>query len=261
MALDLERVYPKEFGEKIKAAFESGDAEAFYSIQEDVEMKSILHRLNYCFELLREGREEDAAELISRHIGNDHKYGRAFSSQGCLATVAERFKNKVVLYNLIRDVYTQDGYGFPRKLIIKMKKLSHGIPEDERLEGLCDGDPVTVYRASATDNEKAIMDEISWTTNYDVAVFFAYKEYLRFRDMGGESNIIPLHIWKAEIPRKKIITYCNERNEYEVIQHHGVVNAIILPMPTDSEVERVMREHEEQQMQSIHDAINGIDDD
>lgn len=258
MALDMARVYPEEYS--LMALFKGRDS---VSGDEHFEFicKSIWNRQKYCLELLREGNEKDAAELISHHFGNDHMYGYAYSQQGTLWQFADMFKDDSVLYNLIREVYIQDGYNFPRKLIIRMKKLSHGIPEDERLEGLSGGDPVTVYRASAADSEKAIINEISWTTNYDVAVFFAYKEYYRFKDMGGESDIIPLHIWKAEIPRKKIITYCNERNEYEVIQHHGVVNAIILPMPTDSEVERVMQEHEERQMQSIHDAINGIDDD
>lgn len=234
MSIDFEKLTLK------KPQYEIGK---IYSVGEEAPLvrADIEHRMKYCEELLAAGQEEDAAYIIDYCIGNDHMYGHEYSRQGCLKRVADKFTDKAILYRLILSVYTMDGYNFPRSLIIKMKSASSAIQDEERLNGIVAGDPVTVYRASITTDKQAVRNEISWTTNYDVAVFFAYKEQLRIDDWFDE-ELEPLHIWKAEIPRNKIIAYTNDREEYEVIQHRGVQNPVMLMPPTEEEINRIFQE-------------------
>ena len=237
MSIDYERLFAKKFKFEIGKTYTEESVAPY--MRADID-----NRMSYCFELLADGKEEDASYIIEFCIGNDHTYGWLYSSQGCLAQAVDKFKDKAILYRLIRGVYINDGYHFPRRLILKMKSASSAVSENERLGDLDAVDPIVVYRASSTSDGKTVCNEISWTTNYDTAVFFAYRMSLQAAEW-RKYDIEPLHIWKAEIQRKQIIAYCNDRNEYEVIQHHGVKKVVMLPEPSDSEVTRVFREREQ----------------
>lgn len=143
------------------------------------------------------------------------------------------FEHPDILYRLIIDVYTHDGYRFPRGLIVKAKQLSKSIPESDRLEGLPEGDILTVYRATITPPEwsRVIKNEPSWTISKEIAIWFAYRASF----LEGNN---PLNIYTAQISRKKIIAYSNGRHEEEVIQHGNVKNIHLLDPPTDEEIKK-----------------------
>ena len=168
-----------------------------------------------------------------------------YTSKDCLKDNINRFQNKRILFNLILDVYTNDGYGFPRSVIQKAKSIAKEIPQEERLKGLPGGDPVTVYRADSwwnTNSLSPVKTAPSWTTNKNVATWFAYRWYWSYKEHGEEPPAPPLTIWKAEIPRSKIIAYLTGRDEFEVLQHNNVKNLEILPPPADEEIRAVFEE-------------------
>lgn len=145
------------------------------------------------------------------------------------------FHNNKMLFGLITDIYTNDGYGFPRSVILKAKRIAKEIPLEERLKDLPAGDPVTVYRADRWSSQYSltpVKTAPSWTTNKNVAIWFAYRQRQ------------PLTLWKAEIARDKIIAYLTCRNEFEVLQHNNVKNIEMLPAPTEDEISAALAEHE-----------------
>lgn len=178
--------------------------------------------------LLDEGKEQEAADIIDLRFGNTGEYRSSF----VLYCFYDKFKNPAILFNLIISVYINDGYNFPKKVMLKAKKIAPTIPAAERLDELPEGDPVTIYRATAAPINKA-RNGLSWTTNKNVAIWFGY----RYAELYG-----PLHIYTGTISRDKIIKYTNDRREYEVIQH-GNVKDISELHPTEEEVQAAMKWH------------------
>lgn len=116
-------------------------------------------------------------------------------------------------YRVTIDCYVGDGYNFPRELIIGLKNIK---PKDRLKDmGLLDVDaPITVYRASCTPPSEDIKNEVSWTVDKDVALFF----YCKPRVVSKRKT----HLYQALISPCDIIAYTNERGEAEVIQHNDV---------------------------------------
>lgn len=183
-------------------------------------------------------KEEADEETLAKKIfmmGNSGFY----SSKDALKENLHRFQDKKILFNLILDVYSNDGYGFPRGVIQEAKRIAKEISQEERLKNLPAGDPVTVYRAdswSVPHSLTPVKTAPSWTTSKNVAIWFAYR--------GRERGHQPLTIWKAEIARDKIIAYLTDRHEFEVLQHNNVKNLEILPAPTGKEIDAAFAEHE-----------------
>ena len=175
-------------------------------------------------EIIVEEGEQAAADEI---IGSQQDVAML---QACY----DLFEDDRILFNLIKRVYVHHGYGFPKKPIMRMKKASKSIPESERLAGLPDGDPVTIYRSTVWWHDAGMVkNEISWTPEKNIAIWFAS----RFKDVESKPKCC---LWKAEIDRDKIIAYTNDRNEYEVIQHGNVKNLEKLPDPTDEEIKEAV---------------------
>ena len=158
------------------------------------------------------------------------------------------FHNNKMLFGLITDIYTNDGYSFPRSIILKAKRIAKEIPQEDRLKDLPAGDTVTVYRADSWSSPHSltpVKTAPSWTTNKNVAIWFAYR--------GQERGHRPLTIWKGEIPRDKIIAYLTNRSEFEVLQHNNVKNIEILPAPTEEEIAAAFAEHEQYQKKGLEE--------
>ena len=185
-------------------------------------------------ETAEEINEEELAKRI-RLSGN----GGFYSSKDRLKENLHRFHNKQILFDLILSVYTNDGYGFPRSVILEAKRIAKEIPQEDRLKDLPAGDTVTVYRADSWSSPHSltpVKTAPSWTTSKNVAIWFAYR--------GQKRGHQPLTIWKAEIARGKIIAYLTDRHEFEVLQHNNVKNLEILPAPTGKEIDAAFAEHE-----------------
>lgn len=176
---------------------------------------------------LKAGDEKQAAEIINFMCGN-----LWHEQQRMLKFYADDFKDPEILYDLILEVYTNDGYDFPKKLIQLAKKLSKQVPEEKRLDDMPEGDPVTIYRGTSG---IATRTDISWTTDITVAVWFANRYGLR----GGKIG----NVYKGIIARDKIIAYTNCRNESEVIQHMNVQNISKMTF-SDEEWKRYLSERE-----------------
>lgn len=174
-------------------------------MQDIFELKSIQE----IQDLFKSGNEQRAAEIISLRFGNHTIYRSAY----VLSLFYNRFTDQATLYRCIIDVYVNDGYNFPKRLIMRAKRIAPQIPPSERFSDLPDGDTITVYRATSAPIEQA-RNGVSWTTNKNIALWFAY----RFADHNND----PLHVYTGTIQRNKIIAYTNERYEYEVIQHRNV---------------------------------------
>ncbi len=118
-------------------------------------LKNYIHVLK----LLKEGREQEAADYIHMMCGNQGK----FSSANILCVCYEMFTDPKILYHCIINVYGMDGYNFPKKVMLKAKKISKDILIEERLKDLPEGNVITIYRASSSPIEK-LRTEFSWTT-------------------------------------------------------------------------------------------------
>ena len=153
-----------------------------------------------------------------------------------------------ILFELICDVYTNDGYNFPRGVIQKAKSIAKYIPEEERLKDLPEGNPITVYRADMWQDARyayLVKTCPSWTTNKNVAIWFAYRRHRQALDWGVTPKFPPCAIWKGEIARDKIIAYLTGRDEFEVLQHNNVKNLEVLPAPTEEEINLAFAEHKQ----------------
>lgn len=181
-------------------------------------------------ELLSDGNEAEAAEIITLY-GDDVLFKR-FNSRNLLQMFYTSFENNEILYQCILNVYTHDGYNFPKKMILKAKQLSKNIPDSIRYNDLPRTKEITVYRATASSPEQA-KNEISWTTNKDVAIWFAY----RYHEVNS-ANLPDLHVYQGTIDYDKIIAYDNDRSEFEVMQHRNVRNITEI-FPTDEEIKDV----------------------
>lgn len=116
--------------------------------------------------------------------------------------------------------------------MIRAKSFAPAIDPVERFGDLPACDIVTVYRAANTPIDK-VHNDISWTTNKNVAIWFGYRY---------SERATPLRIYTGTIERDKIIAFINERNEFEVIQH-GDVKDIVELNPTEADVLCAMEEH------------------
>lgn len=204
-----------------------------------------------------EARDEERLADAILLLGN----GGLYTSKDCLKDNLHSFNDKRILFNLILNVYANDGYGFPRSVILKAKSLAKEIPQEERLKGLLNGDPITVYRAdscNSTHSLTPVKTAPSWTTNKNVAIWFAYRLYWGYKEHGIEPPSPPLTIWKAEIPRDKIIAYLTDRNEFEVLQHNNVRNLEIIHAPADDEIRAAFEEHARLYEQHLQELIQTL---
>ena len=182
--------------------------------------------------LLSIGDEKGAAKIIDYRLGN-----ASHMQQRALLLYMDSFTDKKLLFDLILSVYTNDGYDFPKKIIQKAKQLARDIPENERLYGLPSKERfIRVWRGTTIkDPESAslLRTSISWTTDKSVAVFFANR-------CGGV-------VWEGIIDRKKIIAFCQDRNESEVLQHMNIRDAHIIDISAEEwaqALEERRRSHE-----------------
>lgn len=184
-------------------------------------------------EHLKKGEEREAAQIISYKFGNDHN--SPWNQQTVLSDFWDQFTDPSIQFQMFIDVYINDGYHFPRKLIVKAKRLSKSISESVRLFGLPDGNPVTIYRATKTQGIRVRL-EPSWTTDKNTAILFSQRAKL----MHGSKNALP--IYTGTIERSKIIAFTNDRDEYEVIQHGGVIISGLYE-PKETEIKDALSQH------------------
>lgn len=180
--------------------------------------------------LILQGEEAQAAEIIKMY-GDVHDFPN-FGDVALLEHFYKLFKDNAILYDCIISVYSMHGYCFPKKIIMKAKQIAPEIPDSIRYNDLPRTKKVIVYRGTASTAEQA-KNEISWTTNKDIAVWFAY----RYHEVNSD-NLPDLHVYQGVISYDKIIAYDNSRNEFEVIQHRNVRNITEI-FPTDEEIKDV----------------------
>ncbi len=146
-------------------------------------------------------------------------------------------------YRITIEIYTNDGYLFPRHFIIGLKH----IKPNNYLKDLPDVfhaiDPITVYRATSMSPHSA-RTELSWTTNKNVAIWFYQRLHKSVR-----------RLYAATICKNRIIAYTNQRNEFEVIQHCGVQNIQEVHV-TDEEIEIAIEEHKKCVSKRWNDFVN-----
>lgn len=173
------------------------------------------------------GDEKEAAKIIDFRLGN-----AGHMQQRGLLFYMNSFTDKELLFDLILSVYTNDGYNFPKKIILKAKQLAKEVPEDKRLKGLPGNERfIRVWRGTSVKDPAAtslLHTSISWTTNKAVAIFFANR-----------CNGV---VWEGIIDRKKIIAFCQDRNESEVLQHMNVRDVHMIDISTE-EKEQALLEH------------------
>ncbi len=173
------------------------------------------------------GDEKEAAKIIDYRLGN-----AGHMQQRALLLYMDSFTDKKLLFDLILSVYTNDGYDFPKKIIRKAKQLARDIPENERLYGLPSKERfIRVWRGTTVKKPDAVSllrTSLSWTTDKSVAIFFASR-------CGGV-------VWEGIIDRKKIIAFCQDRNESEVLQHMNVRDVHMIEISTE-EKEQALLEH------------------
>jgi len=182
---------------------------------------------------LQAGDEAEAARLISLAGNWNHE------EQRMLMQYAGRFTNPRTLYDLIIDVYTNDGYNFPKRLIQTAKRIAKQIPDEHRLKGLPDGNPVTVWRGTVIANPdcyNVLRTDISWTTDKTTAIWFANRI-----DNPNTANGKGA-VWEATIDRSKIIAFTQDRNESEIIQHMNIRNPHLLDIDPE-EWEAAIEKH------------------
>ena len=180
--------------------------------------------------LILQGEEAQAAEIIKMY-GDVHDFPN-FGDVALLEHFYKLFKDNAILYDCIISVYSMHGYCFPKKIIMKAKQIAPEIPDSIRYNDLPRTKEVIVYRGTASTADQA-KNEISWTTNKDIAVWFAY----RYHEVNSD-NLPDLHVYQGTINYDKIIAYYNGRSEFEVMQHRNVRNITEI-FPTDEEIKDV----------------------
>ena len=163
-------------------------------------------------------------------FGNSRYKG--FGDLGLLNRFYTSFADSAILYDCIIEVYTGHTYRFPKQIIMKAKQIAPNIPDSIRYNDLPRTKEVAIYRATASSPKQA-KNEISWTTNKDVAIWFAYRYH-----EANSDNLPDLHVYQGTIDYDKIIAYYNGRSEFEVMQHRNVRNITEI-FPTDEEIKDV----------------------
>lgn len=215
MELDLERIHPKHI------RWQEGDTTEQIAKKEKEAYKC---KSAYLCELLNNGEEQAAADLISSHFDNFSTFGIP-TAKTVLDIFCDSFKNPEILFNLITDVYTGDGYNFPKHVIQKAKRLAKEIPPEQRLKGLPDGEILTVWRGCNVANPDCgqfLRTCVSWTTDKTMAIWFANR-ISNPNTKNGKGSV-----WEATIERNKIIAFLQDRNESEVLQHMSVKSPHLL---------------------------------
>lgn len=155
--------------------------------------------------------------------------------QTILRDLIDSFTDQKILYRLIVDIYADDGYNFPKKIILRAKSISKTIPESIRLKNLHDNrNTIRIWRGSGiTDpgSTSAIRTEVSWTTNRAIAIWFASRR-------NGA-------VWEGTINRDKIIAFISERDEYEILQHMNVQAPHIISI-TQAEIDAAREAHQKE---------------
>ena len=170
------------------------------------------------------GKEQKAADLILC-MGNENHISQKF-----LDEFINEFSDQRILFDLIIDVYTNDGYDFPKHIIQRAKRISHNIPEEHRFKGLPAGDTITIWRGTYVANPDCghvLRTAVSWTTDKTMAIWFANQINNPYtKNKKGA-------VWEATIARNKIIAFTQAREESEVIQHMNAQNPHILDISPD----------------------------
>lgn len=181
---------------------------------------------NQIEQLLNEGNEQNAAETILYYcssFGEDiteydpNNFLKKYTSQKLLVNFYNKFSNNQILYDCILGTYLYDGYCFPKRIIMKAKKIMNSIPNDIRYNDLPKSNSVIVYRGTKSNIDR-LKYEPSWTTDKDTAMHFA--EHACY----NESDYSKAKVYRAEINYNEIIAYINLRDEHEILQYNSVYN-------------------------------------
>lgn len=181
---------------------------------------------NQVKQLIAEGDEQAAAETILYYCSaygediTENNYNtplKRFSSQKLLQSFYNSFTDKEILYDCIIGVYLYDGFCFPKRIIMKAKKIMNSIPDDVRYNGLCKSDSIVVYRGTKSDIDR-LRFETSWSTDKDTAIHFAQHA------CNNEEDFSKAKVYRAEIKYNDIIAYITLRDEFEILQYNSVTN-------------------------------------
>lgn len=112
-------------------------------------------------------------------------------------------------YSFAIEAYIHHGDSIPAVRRAVRTAAKYGKPELPA--DIAAQETITIYRAGEEPIEKSKC-RISWTTDYNVAVFF-YSEY-----MHKHAN----HLYQGTIRTADIIAYCDDRQEKEVMQYRKV---------------------------------------
>lgn len=227
----IEELLPEEYRNRKEGV--SIPAEIYEKAEAERRRQQVIY-INYRIqELLEKGDEQGAADFIDM-------MGNSGGAASLLKQYYRQFKDKKILYHCIVDVYSIDGYNFPRCLMLEAKRIAPTIDPQERYGDLPAGDTVTVYRGVTRDMWSRFPRTftspkfgISWTTNKNVAIWFAYRHDT---ELPG--------VYQGTIKRDKIIAYDNGRKEFEVMQHGNVQNIVKLNV-TQEEIDAAMQWHDE----------------
>lgn len=128
---------------------------------------------------------------------------------------AERYRITVESY------VTDDGYNFPRSLIIGLKKIRPADYLKDLPDDLADDsvDTLTVYRATRTPPCGAVKNELSWSISKECSGWF-FNNYKR--------KGTAAYLYCGKIRKDKVIAYTDSREEKEIIQHGGVFGIELL---------------------------------
>ena len=120
-------------------------------------------------------------------------------------------------FDFVTSLYTHNGDGCAniRKALLEIRK--YGDPKLP--DWVKDKDVITIYRGSNSGIRRAA-DAISWTTEKDVAEWFANR-FIRVGKKG--------HVYEAKIKVDDILSYTNERLEREVMQYRKVFGVHEIP--------------------------------
>lgn len=123
-------------------------------------------------------------------------------------------------YAFVTEIFTHNGDNCPSIREALIDARDYGSPDLPEWMGKT----VTVYRGCCESIDEAPWS-ISWTTDQDVAEFFANR-CMHFRRQKG-------HVYKGKICAAHIIAYTNDRHEHEVMQYGSVFDVEEIPFIPD----------------------------
>ncbi len=119
-------------------------------------------------------------------------------------------------YWFVTEIFTHHGDHYP----VIREALTHALDYGKANLPEWMGETVTVYRGG-TNSIDDVKWAISWTTEQDVAEFFANRRTL----ITGKKT----HVYRASILASEIIAYTNARSEQEVMQYGSVYDVEEIP--------------------------------